>query len=186
MMCGSKKKVLARKYARTFLKVFNELNKDDLFASIERLQGCCQQSPLVFYTLLLSSARLDDKLKAVDELARRLELVEPVTRLLETLLRRKKIDILPALLPIIMHEYKKKYHLLDVVVTSAHPLTATQKERVEALVSTQLSGELTFIYQQDSTLIAGIKIQTPTHYWEHSVAKVARTLEHRLAMQETI
>lgn len=178
-------KQLARNYARAFFRVY-DLDEKTLFSSITALDEFFSHHEIVFHTLLLSSARIEDKITALEKVVKKLKLVEPLHQLLEILIRHKTLHLLPFLLPALKEIYKKKYDIHDVTVTSAQPLTAAERKQLESEVCKKLSGTLHFTYEDDESLIAGLKIQTPTHCWEDSIARTMRTLQNRLRLQEHI
>ena len=180
------KRHLARKYARAFLRLFDEFSKEELFSTIDALAAIYEKHPLAFHTLELSSARIEDKCDGLHKITESLNLQKPMTRLLDTMLRQKNLNLIPFLLPSLKEEYKKIHQHHDVVVTSAQELSTNHKRQLEGYLSKTLSGVLSFIYREDETLIAGIKVQTPTHYWEYSIARTIRMLEHGIRQQETI
>jgi len=175
----------ARNFARAFLRT-HDMQEADLFSGIDKLMQCCLKTPLVFYTLELSSARLEDKYAVVDQLSKTLEIPPPLTELLHAVLRYKEFHLLLALLEVLKEEFRKMHGIHEVIVRTSHPLQPEQRAEIEALVKTKIPGTLRFNYRQDQALIAGIKIETPLYYWEHSVAKTLRDLEQNISSQECL
>jgi ATP synthase F1 delta subunit len=185
MIRSLRNKQLARNYARAFFRVY-DLSQKTLFSSITALEDFFVAHKIVFHTLLLSSARVEDKIDALEKVVKKLKLVTSMHQLLEILIRHKTLHILPFLLPALKEVYKKKYDIHDVTVTSAQPLSAVEQKQLEKEFCSKLPGTLHFIYEHDESLIAGMKIQTPTHCWEESIARTMRTLQNRLRLQENI
>lgn len=181
------KKQLARNYARAFLRSFADVvTPECIFSSVERLQKCYEENKQSFYTLALSSANIEERCQGLSKLLDHFNIPEKIHLLIEVMLRKKKLDLFPFLLPALIEEFRKRHNQQEVHVTTAHPLTETERARLEKSLTGRIPGTLSFVYTQDPALIAGIKVQTQTHYWEESLARTVRTLEHRLQLQEKV
>lgn len=179
------KKHLARQFARAFFKKFT-LPQKKLFDSLDALAEVLKSNPLAFHTLELSSARLEEKCLGIDRIAKKIKLPAPLSTLLHAVVRHKALSILPFLLPALKEVYKKNNEIHDVTVASPKPLLAKEKKELEAALTNKLPGTLSFQYEQDESLGAGIKVSTPTHFWEHSLAKILKTVRQQIQEQETI
>ena len=67
------RKQLARYYARAFLHAF-EVEQEPLFADIDRVIEAHEQTPVAFHTLMLSSARIEEKCRGLKVIAEKLGL----------------------------------------------------------------------------------------------------------------
>lgn len=185
MIRSIRAKQLARNYARAFFRVHNPTEKK-LLADVAALTAFFNEHKIVFQMLILSSARLEDKIEALAKVVGTLKLSAPIHDLLQILIRHKTLHILPFLLPALTQIYRTNNNIHDVTVTSAQVLTSQEKQKLEASLGKQISGTLHFTYCQDEALIAGIKVSTLTLSWEDSVARTIRMLENRLRLQEQI
>lgn len=179
----TQRKQKARNFARAFLRT-HEMAEAELFAGIKMLRDCGRTNPFVFYLLELSSAHVEEKYTAIDELSARLGLPWQLVQLLHAVMRYKEFHLLGSILEMLQEEYKKMHCIHEVIVSTSHPLDAHGKDKIEALVATKIPGTLRFMYRQDHALIAGIKIETPLYYWEHSAARTIRTLQQQRESQE--
>jgi len=185
MLNSSRKKVLSYPYARAFLRTYQGTQKE-LFADIDALLAAHKTTPVLFHTLHLSSIHVSEKCKGLAVLSKRLQISQSMHHLLATMLRKKAMYLLPSVLVLLKREYKKINNQHDVVVTSARTLTRPEKDALEAQLRVHIFGTLSFTYHNDNALISGIKVQTATHYWEFSIARTIRMLQHRLHSQGTI
>lgn len=179
----TQKKQKARNFARAFLRT-HEMGEAELFAGVNTLIECCQNLPLVFHVLELSSAQLEDKYHAISLLSERLRLPWQLVSLLKAVLRYKEFDVLGTILEMLKEEYKELHGIHEVTVSSSHVMASQARTHLEQVIGSKIPGTLRFMYQIDPALIAGIKIQTPLYYWEHSVARTLRTLQQQIASQE--
>lgn len=180
-----RKKHLARQFARAFFKNFN-ITEKQLFSGADAFEKAIIDNPLFFRTLELSSARLEEKCKSIDKLAQKIKLPDSLRTLLHAVTRHKALSILQFLIPALREIYKKNQNIHDVTIATPAPLTAKDKKNLEATLCDKLPGRLSFHYEQDESLGAGIKIVTPTHYWEHSLAKTLKTVQQQIQEQETV
>lgn len=181
------RKQLARKYARAFLRSFpDSVTEQCLLQSVARLTTCYEENKRSFYTLALSSAHIEERCQGLAKLLNHFEVPEKIHLLIEVMLRKKKLGLFPFLLPALIEEFRKRNDLQEVHVSTAQPLSPTEQARLEKSMQERIPGSLSFVYTHDPSLIAGIKVQTKTHYWEESLARTIRTLEHRLQLQEKV
>jgi len=179
----TQKKQKARNFARAFLRT-HEMGESELFAGIKALRDCYKEHPLVFHLLELSSAHVEEKYQAIDELSKKLLLPPQFADFLHVVMRYKEFHLLTIILEMLQEEYKKMHGIHDVVVSTSHALDASERENIQALVAAKIPGTLRFTYQQDPALIAGIKIETPLYYWEHSAARTIQALWQRREIRE--
>ena len=61
-------------------------------------------------------------------------------------------------------------------ITSAQELTQNQRTEVEQFLTQGTSKEVIPTYKLNKDLIAGLRMQSNAHLWEHSLKKYLRTL----------
>jgi F0F1-type ATP synthase delta subunit len=179
----TQKKQKARNFARAFLRT-HTISQEELFAGIDVLLERCINSSLVFHTLELSSAVMAEKYAAIDDLVERLALPNQFAFLLRAVLRYKEFNLLATILRFLKQEFCCMNSIHEVLITSSHALEESAKQNLESLIHDKVPGTLRFMYKQDASLIAGVRITTPLYYWEHSVARTIRTLQQQLRAQE--
>lgn len=180
----TQRKQKARNFARAFLRVQNS-SEELLFQGIQKLKQCLQNNPMVFHMLELSSMHSEEKYEAIYELTRRLDVPKMLGDLLCAVLKYKEFDLLPCILDMLQDEFKRMQGIHEVVVSTSHTMTNEARALIEAQIRLKIPGALRFMYMLDASLIAGIKIQTPLYYWEHSVARTIRQLQQQLCIQES-
>ena len=179
----TQKKQKARNFARAFLRT-HVVTEQELFAGIDKLSVCCRSSSLVFHTLELSSAVMSDKCMAIDDLVIRLSLPKQFAFLLRAVLRYKEFNLLETILGMLKQEFFRMNGIQEVIISSSHTISESEKTQLEAVVHEKFPGTLRFYYEHDASLIAGIKIKSPLYYWEHSVARTIRKLQLQLQARE--
>jgi F0F1-type ATP synthase delta subunit len=186
MLKQMRKRHRSRHYARAFLRVFGTLPEKTLFKAIDTLSSYYEKNRLVFRLLQFSSARRDAKIEAMEKLCDKLQLPEPISNLVGSLIKRKAIELLPTVLCALRSEFKKSARIYDFTVTSSHALSAEQKEAIERQLTKAVDGTLVVTYREDSSLIAGIRLQSPTYYWEESIARRIQNIRQTLYTQEQL
>lgn len=179
----TQKKQKARNFARAFLRT-HSISQEELFTGIDVLLERCKTNSLVFHTLELSSAVMTEKYEAVDDLAVKLALPKQFSFLLRAVLRYKEFNLLATILRFLKQEFCCMHSIHEVLITSSHDLDVAAKQSLELLIHDKIPGTLRFMYKQDASLVAGVRITTPLYYWEHSVARTIRTLQQQLRAQE--
>jgi F0F1-type ATP synthase delta subunit len=180
----TQKKQKARNFARAFLRV-QSISEDELFNGIIQLKACLKKSPMVFHMLELSSMHVEEKYQAIYSLTERFEIPRTLGDLLCAVLKYKEFDLLSCILDMLQDEFKRMQGIHEVMVTTSHTMNAEARSVIESQMRCKIPGMLRFIYTLDPALIAGIKIQTPLYYWEHSVARTIRQLQQQLCIQES-
>ena len=180
-----RKRHRARHYARAFLRVF-DIAEETLFRSLDKLSSYYNKNRLIFRLLQFSSARRENKTKSMSALCVKLSLPEPIDRLLGTLVRYKAIELLPNVLSALRSEFKKQAEIHDFTITSSAPLPPEKQGAIEESLRAAVGGTVNITYQEDSSLIAGIRIESKTYYWEDSIAGRIKDIRHALYTQEKL
>lgn len=164
---------LAYKYARALLNVASDI-------TIERIRTMEQAIPLLHkhrQTLLyltLLHQRYEARYGSLDQFLDRFEITTSLKKLVYLLLKDKRLVILPEVLQAVVNLYKQDHHITPCTVTAADELAASQKQELEALIKTIVHGTVEAHYRVDPHLIAGVRVQTDTLLFEHSVEKQLR------------
>lgn len=130
---------LARRYARALIQLAQETDRvEDFGKSLEKLAALLRQAPDVLHGLANELLNIDQRLKAVGEIADRAGYPATLKNFLSLLVKKERFDYLPA----IVREYRRyQDELLGIVrvavVTPKAPDAATLK-RVASILGVQL------------------------------------------------
>ncbi|MFA6527010.1 MAG: F0F1 ATP synthase subunit delta [Candidatus Babeliales bacterium] len=177
-----RRQILARKYAQAFIN----LNRDKLsprsFSHLQALKDFCKLNKKFFIFLSISSIPYESKKKALDRMAKALK-IEPFTqRLLDALLKKRRIHLLNIIIRDIVELYKDLAHITSFKVFTSHELEDVQKKKIINFIQTAATPNTTIntTFNIDRSLISGIRIKSKTLYWEYSLAQQLSVLKKNL------
>ena len=162
---------LAKKYAQAFLHCF----EDQL--SLEDFKAICsagtffsrRRSSLIF--LRVSIVDNEAKKQMLQAMLAMFNVGKHFVTLIDLLLEHKRTLLLPLIFSYICLLYKRQKHIEVYSISSSHPLHSDELKILQRFLA-KMTGN-TIIYKEniDSSLIAGIRMQSDEHAWEHSIRK---------------
>ncbi len=164
-------KLLARQYAKAFINLFGDRLTGDAVARMHKTaQFIRVQRGLLF---LLSLPALDPvkKYDGLCTLIARFELVDVVADLIRVLIMDRRAALLPDVLDRIRQFYQDEHDIMPCTITSAHQLTQKDLAVIKGFLAQQTNCSIIYEYTVDQELIAGIRAQSNTVLWEHSIRK---------------
>lgn len=169
---------VADKYAVAFLNVYgNKLTLADVknidqaarFLAGQRRALLLLQVPLIARSI---------KLQGLRELSYKFALIAPINTLVAMLLDHKRAYLLAAVMKAIVYRYEKQHYIHTIIIKSAMKLPERYQHDIVQFIDRQVSGTKQYQYEIDTTLIAGVRIQSDTFLWEYSIDKKLRELAH--------
>jgi F-type H+-transporting ATPase subunit delta len=172
----------APRYARAFAEVADSARLD---------VNAAQRQMLDFAQTLAGSSELREvlenpsvemsaKLKVLDEIARRIAMLPQVRNFIAVILEHHRLNELDEILA----EYKlvvdERAGATEARITSAHPLNAEERTRLEAQIA-KLAGErVSASYTEDATLLGGAVVVIGSMVYDGSVRAQLQQLRQRL------
>lgn len=168
--------IRARMYAKAFLNVWPDAINPQLLERLTDFAKVLHKERRLFFILSLPHLGRDIKAEQVKQFCERLGLPWQFERLVNLLLADQRIFLLPEIVTYICQLYARQHNIVRVKIKSSVPL---KKEECEIL--TQFLGRCTgsaVQYQAyvDSSLIAGIRIESDRVLWEHSAQQQLRSV----------
>jgi F-type H+-transporting ATPase subunit delta len=93
----------------------------------------------------------------------------------------KRLECLPQIAELFADEYALQRGAVEVIISSAQPLTELQKNILLQQLSKKLGKTIQATYQNDSTLLGGVKIQAGDWVQDHSIADKLLRLSEDIA-----
>ncbi|MCH9650705.1 MAG: ATP synthase F1 subunit delta [Deltaproteobacteria bacterium] len=171
---------VARVYSEALLSLARELGEEESLLS--ELQGLASvietdskfrdflSSPLVDATPRKSSLETMFRNQASDLLVDTLQVLN----------RKNRLGLLPAISQTYQEAYNDLRHQIDVHLTSAIPLSESQRERIREAVKKKMGLESHLIERVDPSLIGGMVLQIGDRKADASIATELRTLNTTL------
>ena len=179
-MIGLYETEVARKYALAYLNVFGAQHSYEDFKGMWRAcQFLSEHHSLLFY-LSLSMIDKSDKLRFIDLFVAKFHLFDSLKKLLYLLLENKHIFLATEVIQIIYRLYKQQHNIVDLQVMSSSELSEEKLEEIKNFFMHMSGQKVKINYIIKPQLIAGIRLQTHTFLWEHSIAKQLRKIKQEL------
>jgi ATP synthase F1 delta subunit len=166
---------VARKYAAAFLSVAHEtFSYNDFLIIDERKELLLEARAILFYMMLpvIKQPAID---RVVDLLFEGCATAPLLKRVAVLLLKHHRIIILPEVLHQIGDLYKKEKGLAQFSITSAHSLDTALQQKLLNYLEHETGQKIIPEFSIDKSLIAGVRAQSDTALWEHSIRKQLRT-----------
>ena len=176
-------KSVARNYAIAFLNSFiDDISLDD-FQAIRTVLRFFKKHKEILSMLHLPGLAVDTKISALHKLLEGLSAPESLKRLVTVLVEHKRIALTSDVLVRIVSLYKRRKKIASFTITSAHPLLDDELQSMQDFLAQKTGETILYDYAMDKNLIAGIRCQSETLLWEHSVRKQLHDLRRQLIVQ---
>ena len=170
--------VVAKKYAAAFLNVYMSYLKPNFIDRLDNLIKLMGQHREALFYIKLSCIPDTIKKEALNKLFEQFGLEKEFGYLINLLVEHKRLFMLYQVLEYMRELYKQRNGIIECTITYSHPVSREALEEIEAFYEKK-SGNTKVIYKAytDKNLIAGIRIQSDTYLWEHSIAKQLEALK---------
>ncbi len=92
------------------------------------------------------------------------------------LVEQRRVHLLPAITALHAELVKKQAGIVDVVVTSSHPLQTGQQEGIEKTVATYLQKKINISFRVDTDILGGIVLRWEHRVWDFSLRTQLRAM----------
>lgn len=174
------KSILARRYAQAFLGVFSEQITVSNLDNFKQASIFLKQRPHGMFLMELSLVPEKVKNKLLDDLCRQFTLPEGCKKLCLLLIKHQRITLLSDIFSDIIFFKEQDLHITHFNVTSSLQLSDEQRKQVVHFLDKRVHGSIDCTYQVDTSLIAGIRLQSASFLWEKSIKKRLRALQESL------
>lgn len=162
---------LARKYAVAFLNVAgNKFEQKDLKA-LETVTIFFIANRTIALLFNLPGIKKNTINQVLEKLFGEFGTKELLKRLVALLLQHHRAFLLPDVLHQISDVYKQRTGIAQFQVHSSHALDEQQLQAALTFLGRITGKQVLYEYRVDSSLIAGLRLQSDTLLWEHSVKK---------------
>lgn len=166
---------VARKYAAAFLSVAHETFTYNDFQIIDKRKELLLETRAILFYMTLPVIKVDVIEHVMDLLFEGCATAPLLKKITLLLLKHHRIIILPEVLHQIGDLYKKEKGLAQFSILSAHPLDTVLQQKLLSYLERETGHKIIPEFSLDKSLIAGIRAQSDTVLWEHSIRKQLRT-----------
>lgn len=177
MISGS----LAKRYARALTEAAAETNAlEAVGAELARLATVWHEEPAMAQFFLNPGILLRNKEETLRNLSKRMKLSPLITRFLELLLSRKRMQALPAVARMYVELMNKRLGRVQATATTAARLAPELTEKLRRRMGEVLGGTVLLETQVDPAILGGIVVQVDSTVYDGSLRTQLRYLREHL------
>jgi F-type H+-transporting ATPase subunit delta len=163
--------IVARKYAAAFLSAAGDAFTEADFFTLQQCNEFIQVNrPVIFY-LNLPLIKKPVIGRVLDQLFGSCATLPLLKKLVVLLMQHHRAFLLPEVLHQISDLYKRGKKVTQFTITSSHALDDAAQQVAVQFLERETHMRVLYDYKVDPSLIAGIRLQSDTVLWEHSVKK---------------
>ena len=171
---------LSKKYALAYIHVFEKDIDSSVLDSFEKAYAFLSDHKNMLFLLSLYETTKEEKQKIVTKFINFFAFPESLHKLIDLLLHNKDLCLLADVLRDMYCFYKKEQGIEDLEISSSCPISAEKESTLHDFFAKLSDKKYRVKIKQDANLIAGIRMQSDTLLWEHSVAKKMKKLRFEL------
>lgn len=172
--------ILSKKYALAYVNVFfDSLQLSDIDKMSDFMQFL-QKKHQILNLLSLSSVASEYKQQVLDRLVVQFLLPDSLRKLMQALIQFKQLALLIDILRDISCIFKQKKNIIEVDARFSHDVDDEQRQVFIDFFEKHSEKKVLANMSIDQSLIAGVRLQSSTLFWEYSVAQNIRKLQRSL------
>jgi F-type H+-transporting ATPase subunit delta len=175
--------IIAKRYACAFLNQYENLVQEEYYESLTDFSLFLKKNRWLYAYLSITSINEETKVNVIDKLHRNILPKQYTENLITLLSKDKRISLLGSILEQIVVQHRLRENIMHFSVTSAQPLSDEQQQKINEHLMNLAKNRVLIEFSIDPALIEGIRIQSPTLLWEHSIAQLLRKFNHSLLRQ---
>lgn len=175
-------RVLANRYAKAFLLSFGKEITFTDFENIKKARDYLKKHSKDLFFLQLPKISKKQKVAIMQKIiCKQFDLPVSFTKLFELLVRDKREQLLAVVFDSLYKLYQKLHNIESFSIESSSELTSEKLEKLKEFLARQTGADIIYTYVINPTLIAGLRMQSDTHYWEYSIKQQLKTIKQKLA-----
>ncbi len=167
---------ISQKYAKAFMAIFPKAITLAHVGKINVAQKFLQHHKETLLFLQLPRFNQETKKSMVMDLISHFLLPEPLSAIMLLLIKHDRAFYIPDVLLCINQLYKKQTNSMVFSLKSAHSLNEKQIEVIKQFLGTLVHKNIIPQPSLDTSLIAGLRLQSSEYLWEYSIRKHLQTL----------
>lgn len=174
--------VFTSQYARALADVVvsDHLDAKDVDRQLSDVLATLEESKDLREVFGNPSIPLESKLKVLDALAPRIELIKQVRNFLAVLLQNDRILAFEPILMEYRNEINMRLHISEAVISSVRELNADERSKIEARASALAGVKIQAIYKRDPALLGGVILRIGDTIYDGSVRGRLEELREKL------
>lgn len=169
-------KELSKKYAQAFLNTFRTMITEDIVLKTAMTSKELSKIRALLIRLNNTLHSQENKKIVNSILIEKYELPEFFRNLFDLLIKDRKLTLISDVLKAIVGLYHQEKNIKFFDITSSHELSSDQLHDLQKFLECQTGAKIHYKHTVDSSLIAGIKLQSDLCIWEYSIRKQLKAL----------
>ena len=168
--------VLANKYAHAYFNIFNNATT---YEDIEHFSEVFNMLQKNYYGLMLFSlptVSAIDKIIIIDKVCEFAKINKGLHRLTRLLMKHQRLFLIPAIVQHLKRLYDEYHNQIRVKIISSHALDNEQIDLINAWFSKKIKKKIKYNTVVNTSLIAGLRIQSDTWLWQYCVRQQLQNL----------
>jgi len=174
---------VARNYAIAFLNTFEDDMTPQDFLRIRAIRDFWLDNKKMFTFLNVPGFDLMKKKELLNALLKEFDAPAFLQELIVLLVRHGRASYIPDVLEQVCDLYKERNNILFFTITSTYELSEDELKTIEQFLAHKTGKKILFNWSIDTSLIAGIRCQSDTLVWEHSISKQLDDLRKQFFLQ---
>lgn len=170
-------KNIAYKYAKAFMAVFPKSLTFTDIGKIEIAQNFLQTQNQILLFLQLPQFDQEKKESMVADLIGHFSLPDHFSAIILLLIAHNRSFYIPAVFSSIIQLYQEQTNSVKFSIKSAQNINEKQIESIKQFLGRLLDKNIIGTVSIDTSLIAGLRLQSSDYLWEYSVRKQIQTLQ---------
>ncbi len=175
--------VLAKKYATAFMDVAQDLFDEHDLKRVDELQKFLHDNRKILFFFNFSLIDQEVINAVLDKMFKNFKTESLFKKLMQLILHERRALLMPEVLYYVAALYREKNNIISFDVESAQELSEEEKKTVEQFLADSTKKNISPKYKIDSTLIAGMRAQSETLLWEHSIKNQLMMMRRSLIEQ---
>ena len=168
--------LLAAKYAKAFIAAMPGVSDAHQVNYILQAQKLLKHNPSLLAILTAPTLKPHDVEHLINRLVEQSKLSSSLKKLFLLLALHKRLALLPEVLGQLAQLMQETKNTETLHISSSHAMTQEALESVVAFFARKTGKHIVYTHSVDTSLIAGIRLQSSTYLWEHSVRKQLHAL----------
>ena len=174
------RQIAARYVDAAFTLALSQGKQDELGAQLSALKATIDASDDLRKLIVNPLVSVENMSKAFTEIASRLKCGDLARGLIRTVIENRRESTLPDVAEIYAERLAEHYGEMSAEVTTAKPLSASQRKKIEAALKKAAGKDVAITTQEDASIIGGMIIRMGTRMLDRSVAGKLQRLKANL------
>lgn len=173
-------RMLARRYAQAFVHSYGHELTQEVRGRIGQLRQFLAANNRILFFLIIPTIDSTVKEQGLIFLCQKFELPDCVKKSVMLLFTEGRISLLAQFLALVDLVYQDYYAISSFTIKSSHALSPDQREFLRQFLKKHTGHDIVYTCEIDKKLIAGIRMYSLTHMWEHSISRQLRSVQQLL------